>query len=78
MAIVAKRKDIDPAFGRRLRELRDAAGLTQADLGEKAGMLPGVIARLERAEREPGWGTVLKLAQALGVSTDEFRAADAD
>lgn len=76
MAIVAKKKEIDPAFGRRLRELRDAAGLTQAQLGEQAGMLPHALARLERGEREPGWGTVLKLAEALGVSTEEFRAGE--
>lgn len=72
MDLVAKRKTIDAVFGRKLRELRDAAELTQAELAERAGLIPGAVARLERSEREPGWGTVLKLAKALGVTPDAF------
>jgi transcriptional regulator with XRE-family HTH domain len=72
MVTVAKKKDIDPAFGRRLRAIRESASLTQADLGRKAGMLPHVVARLELGQREPGWQTVLKLAAALGVGPEAF------
>src|SRR4051812_48342881 len=73
MALVAKRKEIDPLFGRRLRAFRDAKGWTQAQLGEAAGMRQNVVARLEAGDREPGWGTVQKLADALGVDVGEFR-----
>jgi transcriptional regulator with XRE-family HTH domain len=61
------------AFGLRLKELREAAGLTQAQLAERAGLHRQGIVKLERGEREPAWGTVLALVEALGVSCDEFR-----
>lgn len=63
-------------FGKRLRELRKGANLTQEKLGELAGMRYQVVARLEYGQRTPSWETVLKLAKALGVSTDAFRIDD--
>lgn len=74
MITVAKEKRRETAFGARLRALREAAGLTQAELAEQAGMLSSVLARLERGEREPQWSTVLALASALDVSTDAFKS----
>ncbi|AMV28799.1 DNA-binding transcriptional repressor PuuR [Gemmata sp. SH-PL17] len=68
------RKRIDPTFGLRLKEIRNTAGFTQAKLGELTGLLPNAIARLEGGKREPGWETVQKLAEALGVATDAFKA----
>lgn len=65
------------AFGKRLRELRDKAGLTQDELAGQVKMEQSSIARLERGEREPGWATVLRLADALGVTPDAFLDADA-
>ena len=59
-------------FALRLKELRTAAGITQPELAEKAGMSKGGIADLEQGRREPAWGTVIALAAALGVKTDEF------
>jgi transcriptional regulator with XRE-family HTH domain len=75
MLTVAKGKP-KSGFGTRLRALREAAVLTQAQLAEKAEMLPNALARLERGEREPGWPTVLKLAEALGVTPDAFTSDD--
>ena len=75
MVLVAKGKP-KSTFGPRLRALREAAGLTQSQLAEKADMLANALARLERGERDPLWATVLKLAEALDVSTDEFKADD--
>jgi transcriptional regulator with XRE-family HTH domain len=59
-------------FGRRLRELRAAAGLTLARLAERSGLHPQAIVKLERAEREPAWSTVIALAEALGVGCQAF------
>ena len=60
-------------FAARLRELRVAARLTQGQLAEKAGVKRGAIARWELGTREPSWSNVVALADALGVSCDEFR-----
>lgn len=72
MLAVAKKKQIDPAFGQRLRELRKAKGWTLAQLGERADMMYQDVARLERSDREPVWSTVLRLATALEVTPDAF------
>jgi transcriptional regulator with XRE-family HTH domain len=59
-------------FGVRLRTMREAAGLTQAQLGERAGMMRSVLARLELGMREPTWPTVLALSAALGCEPNDF------
>ena len=40
-------------FGRELRRLRKAAGLTQADVAKLVGRHPNTVARWERGERTP-------------------------
>jgi transcriptional regulator with XRE-family HTH domain len=60
------------AFGQRLRELRERAGLTQAQLAERAGMHRQGVAKLELGEREPSWSTLLALTKALAVDLNAF------
>jgi transcriptional regulator with XRE-family HTH domain len=60
-------------FGHRLRELREAAGMTQIQLAERSGMHRQGIAKLELGEREPTWATVQALAAALGVDCTAFQ-----
>lgn len=62
-------------FGTRLKELRAAAELSQAQLAELAGMNVFGIAKLEQGEREPSWATVQALAKALGVDCTAFAPA---
>ncbi|MDQ3965834.1 MAG: helix-turn-helix domain-containing protein, partial [Actinomycetota bacterium] len=62
----------EPSFGARLRRLREATGLTQEELAERAGLSPNAIGALERGERRrPYPHTVRSLADALGLSEDE-------
>jgi transcriptional regulator with XRE-family HTH domain len=61
-------------FGERLKELREAAGLTQPELAERAGLNRFGIAKLEQGVREPTWATVQALAKALGVRCSAFEA----
>jgi transcriptional regulator with XRE-family HTH domain len=64
-------------FPGRLRELREAAGLTQRDLADKIGVHVDAVARWEQGRREPSWATVLALAEALGVDCTAFTQAPA-
>src|SRR5215213_11706748 len=59
-------------FGRRLRRLRESAGLTQEELAEKADLSAKGISDLERGERRrPYPNTVRSLADALELSENE-------
>ena len=63
------------SFGERLRLLREAVGLTQEELAERAGLTPDAIGVLERgARRSPYPTTVRALADALGLSNEERKA----
>jgi transcriptional regulator with XRE-family HTH domain len=59
-------------FGQRLKQLREAARLSQAELAEKAGLHQFGVAKLEQGARDPSWDTVQKLAAALGVTCSAF------
>jgi transcriptional regulator with XRE-family HTH domain len=60
-------------FSVRLRQLRVAAGLNQAQLADLAGIKQSAVSKLERGAGWPTWETVIALADALGVSTEAFR-----
>ncbi|HVV71954.1 MAG TPA: helix-turn-helix transcriptional regulator [Verrucomicrobiae bacterium] len=55
------------AFGRRVREVRLAAGLTQEQLAEATGLHPTFISNVERGYRVPTVPTLIKLAEGLQV-----------
>jgi transcriptional regulator with XRE-family HTH domain len=60
-------------FGERLRQLREAKGLSQMELAEAAGMWTNTVSRLENGRHTPPWSAVIALADALGCATDDFR-----
>jgi transcriptional regulator with XRE-family HTH domain len=47
--------------------------MSQQDLADASGVSRVYVARLELGEQHPGWETVVKLAEALDVSTEAFR-----
>jgi transcriptional regulator with XRE-family HTH domain len=59
-----------------LRDLRKQAGLTQEQLALKAGVPLPSLRGHEQGQRVPSWASVVKLAKALGVSTDAFADCD--
>src|ERR671916_3029432 len=60
------------SFGERLRRFREAAGLTQEELAERAGLTAKGIGALERGDRRrPYQHTVRALAAALGLPDAE-------
>jgi predicted ATPase/DNA-binding CsgD family transcriptional regulator/DNA-binding XRE family transcriptional regulator len=67
--------DAGDRFAERLRRLREAAGLTQEELAERAGLTGKGISALERGERtRPYPQTVRALAAALGLDETARRA----
>jgi transcriptional regulator with XRE-family HTH domain len=68
----------DEYFAGRLRELREAAGWTQQQLADAAGLTREGVAQLETGRRAPVWKSVLMLAKALGVSCDAFAQPPAE
>lgn len=76
---MAKRGSTEPAdatFGTRLREFRNAKGLTQAALGHKVGLSQRMVAYYEIQGGTPGPALLAKLAGALGVTTDALVGRD--
>lgn len=60
------------AFGRQLRTVRKARGMSSHDLAVRADMLETEVGRYERGGREPRLTTILRLARALGVLPGEL------
>ena len=58
-----------PRLGARLRQLRKAAGLTQAELARRTGIHRPNIARVEAGRHTPSLETLARLASAIGVPT---------
>jgi len=59
-------------FGKKLRELRDVAGLSQAQLVERTGLGLPTVKDYERDRRSPSLENAQKLAAALGVKCTAF------
>lgn len=70
--ILARMDEEESSFAQRLRALMEAKELTQADLAAKVGIgQPAISMMLNRACR-PQRKTVLRFADALGVSVQEL------
>lgn len=63
-------------FGDRLRELREAAGVSQYALAKRSKVTAQAISRIEKGDREPNWLTVILLARALGLAVNEFDSGE--
>lgn len=66
--------ELKSLFRVRLRELRVAAGMTQADLAALIGKNQSYVAALETGARSPALKTIAQLSEALKVSPKEFMA----
>jgi transcriptional regulator with XRE-family HTH domain len=62
----------EETIGQRLRRLRDAAYLSQAEAALKAGISRAALSRLENDQAVPIQRTVRRLAEALGVNPHEI------
>ena len=58
--------------GSRLRELREAAKLSQQELADALAVSRETVARWETDQREPNWTNVRAMAAALGTTCEAF------
>lgn len=65
-------KTIQQRFGERVRELRQARGISQEELSFKANMHRTYLGGIERGERNPTLKNIEKLATALSVKVPEL------
>src|SRR5689334_2217591 len=61
---------IQNALATNLQALREMRGLTQAELGKRAGIAAASISHFETGQRAPSLESLVKLADALDVSVD--------
>jgi transcriptional regulator with XRE-family HTH domain len=57
-------------IGRHVRKTRKALELKQQELADQVQVTPQHISRIELDQTTPSVGTLLKLSQTLGVTTD--------
>ena len=60
------------AFGKVLKDLRLARGLSQEALAHEAEIQRNFVSLIERGHNQPTIGTLWKLAEALDVSPSEM------
>lgn len=61
-------------FAAKLRELRDAAGLSEAKLAEASGVSYAALHDYGLGRRKPSFEAVVKIAHALGTTCEAFSA----
>ena len=69
---VTDQEKLAKALGQRLRYLRAQTGLTQVELGRRAGMARTYISRLERGRILPRFFALVRIAESLGVDITEL------
>jgi transcriptional regulator with XRE-family HTH domain len=62
------------ALGEAIWRVRDERGLEQADVAKRANLAISQLSRLEHGEINPSWGTVRRIAGALGLPMSELVA----
>jgi transcriptional regulator with XRE-family HTH domain len=65
------------ALGEHLKRLREAAGLSQPQLAQAAGVPVGTLRQWEQGRRLPSLEGFIALAAGLGVSLDELAGREA-
>ncbi|MFH0770083.1 MAG: helix-turn-helix transcriptional regulator [Candidatus Peregrinibacteria bacterium] len=66
------KQDIVASFGRKIRDLRIEAGLSQEELAARTKVHRTYIGMIERGEKNITIRNVEKLAQALNISIDQL------
>jgi DNA-binding XRE family transcriptional regulator len=70
--IAIMKTDINIAFGKRVAELRKAAGYSQEQFAYKCEMDRTYIGTIERGEKSPTLNTINKISSTLGITLNEL------
>ncbi len=65
-----------PAFGNRVRALRDAMGLSLRDLAERSGVSAPMLSQVERQETSPTLAVAAKIATGLDLTLSQLLRLD--
>jgi transcriptional regulator with XRE-family HTH domain len=71
---MAPRTEPQPGLGRAIKQLRTDRGLSQEEIGLRAEIHPTWISHIESGRNNPAWGSVRRIAAALGVRLSELAA----
>jgi transcriptional regulator with XRE-family HTH domain len=63
-------KDYEDSFGGRVKQVREARGMLQADLAKRCKKTVLAIKNIENHRTEPKLFTIAELARALNISID--------
>ena len=55
-------------FGKKMKHLREALGLTQEDIAKRCGLNASAISHFESGRREPCLRNIVKICKAFGCS----------
>lgn len=72
MSVEGRRRDIAIAIGRKIRQLREQKGFSQADINRTTGMLRGYISRVEKGHTVPSLETLQRFAGVLGIPMSQL------
>ena len=56
----------------RLKELREAKGMSQRAIADAVGVTPGAVARWELGENQPTTANLVAMTAVLGCTLDEL------
>lgn len=59
-------------FAKNMKKLRESRGLSQGDIHRATQIDRGYISNLEAGKQNPTLETIAKIADALGVSSDQL------
>ncbi len=67
-----QRSQAHAALGTAIRRKRLSQRISQEELGFRAGLHRTYVGGIERGEKNPSYGNLLKLARALDVATSQL------
>ena len=70
--VIRVKSGLAKRFGKCVRELRLAAGLTQVEFAEKCGFYQTYLSRVETGQANPTLNAIEVIANGLGMNVFEF------